>query len=92
MLEEQPVQSIRRDVEALKIAFYRIRRSEVEAARRRFLEEGGAEEDFAPAVDGAEVRSRSLSRSTAAAATSSSPTSKPKRKPISRSNSRLSRN
>ena len=32
MLEEQPVQSIRRDVEALKIAFYRIRRAEVEAA------------------------------------------------------------
>ena len=39
MLEEQPVQSIRRDVEALKIAFYRIRRAEVEAARRRFIEE-----------------------------------------------------
>ena len=60
MLEEQPVQSIRRDVEALKIAFYRIRRSEVEAARRRFLEEGGAEEDFAPAVDGAEVQLKEL--------------------------------
>ena len=41
MLEEQPVQSIRRDVEALKIAFYRIRR---------------AEEDFAPSVDGAEIQ------------------------------------
>ena len=34
MLEEQPVQSIRRDVEALKIAFYRIRRAE-EYRRRR---------------------------------------------------------
>ena len=56
MLEEQPVQSIRRDVEALKIAFYRIRRAEVEAARRRFVEEGGAEEDFAPSVDGAEIQ------------------------------------
>ncbi len=56
MLEEQPVQSIRRDVEALKIAFYRIRRAEVEAARRRFVEEGGAEEDFAPSADGAEVQ------------------------------------
>ncbi len=60
MLEEQPVQSIRRDVEALKIAFYRIRRAEVEAARRRFLEEGGAEEDFAPAVDGAEIQLKEL--------------------------------
>ena len=56
MLEEQPVQSIRRDVEALKIAFYRIRRAEVEAARRRFVEEGGAEEEFAPSVDGAEIQ------------------------------------
>ena len=51
MLEEQPVQSIRRDVEALKIAFYRIRRAEVETARRRFVEEG-----FAPSVDGAEIQ------------------------------------
>ena len=56
MLEEQPVQSLRRDVEALKLAFYRIRRAEVEAARRRFVEEGGAEEDFAPSVDGAEIQ------------------------------------
>ncbi len=60
MLEEQPVQSIRRDVEALKIAFYRIRRAEVEAARRKFIEEGGAEENFAPAVDGAEVQLKEL--------------------------------
>ena len=60
MLEEQPVQSIRRDVEALKIAFYRIRRAEVEAARRKFIEEGGAEEDFAPAVDGVEVQLKEL--------------------------------
>ncbi len=60
MLEEQPVQSIRRDVEALKIAFYRIRRTEVEAARRRFIEEGGAEENFAPSVDGAETQLKEL--------------------------------
>ena len=62
MIEEQPVQSLRRDVEALKIAFYRIRRAEVEAARRAFVEEGGAEEEFVPAVDGAEVRLKELFR------------------------------
>ena len=62
MLEEQPVQSIRRDVEALKIAFYRLRRAEVEAARRRFIEEGGAEEEFTPPVDGAEVQLKELFR------------------------------
>ena len=52
MLEEQPVQSLRREVEALKIAFYRLRRAEVEAARRRFIEEGGKEEDFRRPVPG----------------------------------------
>lgn len=62
MLEEQPVQSIRRDVEALKIAFYRLRRAEVEAARRRFVEEGGAEEEFTPAVDGVETQFKELFR------------------------------
>lgn len=62
MLEEQPVQSIRRDVEALKIAFYRLRRAEVEAARRRFVEEGGAEEDFTPSVDGVETQLKDLFR------------------------------
>ena len=62
MLEEQPVQSLRRDVEALKIAFYRLRRAEVEAARRRFIEEGGAEEEFTPPVDGAEVQLKELFR------------------------------
>ncbi|MDE6446471.1 MAG: DUF349 domain-containing protein [Alistipes sp.] len=60
MLEEQPVQAIRREVEALKIAFYRLRRSEVEAARRAFLESGGAEEAFEAPVDGAEVQLKEL--------------------------------
>ena len=60
MLEEQPVQSLRRDVEALKIAFYRIRRAEVEAAHRHFIAEGGAEEDFTPAVDGPEIQFKEL--------------------------------
>ncbi len=60
MLAEQPVQSIRRDAEALKIAFYRLRRAEVETARRAFIEGGGAEEAFVPTVDGAEVRLKEL--------------------------------
>lgn len=60
MLSEQPVQSLRREVEALKIAFYRLRRSEVEALRRAFQEEGGAEQDFLPPVDGAEVQFKEL--------------------------------
>ncbi len=60
MLAEQPVQAIRRDVEALKIAFYRLRRAEVETARRAFIDGGGSEEEFVPTVDGAEVRLKEL--------------------------------
>ena len=60
MLAEQPVQTLRREVEAIKIAFYRLRRSEVETARRAHLEAGGTEESFVPAVDGAEVRLKEL--------------------------------
>ena len=60
MLAEQPVQAIRRDVEALKIAFYRLRRAEVEAARRAFVESGEPEEAFAAPVDGMEVRLKEL--------------------------------
>ena len=60
LLEEQPIQTIRREVEALKIAFYRLRRAEVEAERRHFIEEGGAEEEFSPSVDGAEIQLKEL--------------------------------
>ena len=59
---------------------YRIRRAEVEAARRRFVEEGGAEGDFARF--GGRRRNPAQgasSRSTAVAATRSSPTSKPRK-------------
>lgn len=62
MLEEQPVQTLRRDVEVLKVAFYKLRRAEVEAARRAFVEAGGKEEEFTPAVDGSEARLKDLIR------------------------------
>ncbi len=62
MLEEQPVPALRRTVDQLKVAFYRIRRAEVEAARRAFLEAGGAEENFEVPTDEAEVRLKELFR------------------------------
>ncbi len=82
MIAERPVQTIRRDVEALKIAFYRLRRTEVEAMRRTFLEEGGAEEAFVPRSTAPRCASRSCSASTAACATNSSRDSRPRRRPI----------
>ena len=62
MLEERPVQSLRRDVEALKIAFYKLRRAESDAARRAFVEAGGAEGGFVSEPDPAELRFKDLFR------------------------------
>ncbi len=60
MLDEKPVQTLRRVVDQLKVAFYRIRRAEVDAARRQYLDEGGVEEQFTPPTDEAEVRLKEL--------------------------------
>ena len=62
MLEERPVQSLRRDVEALKIAFYKLRRAESDAARRAFVDAGGAEGEFVSEPDPAELRFKDLFR------------------------------
>lgn len=60
LLETKPVQSLRGDAEAIKIAFYKLRRAEVEAQRKEFLDAGGKEEEFSPSIDGAEVTLKEL--------------------------------
>ena len=60
MIEERPIQTLRKEVEALKIAFYKLRRAEVEAARRAFIEAGGAPEEFSSEADPAEARFKEL--------------------------------
>ena len=60
LLETKPVQNLRGDAEAIKIAFYKLRRAEVEAQRKEFLEAGGNEEEFSPSVDGEEVNLKEL--------------------------------
>ncbi|MEG1700543.1 MAG: DUF349 domain-containing protein [Alistipes sp.] len=60
MIQELPVQAIRRDVEALKIAFYRLRRLEIEVARQAFVEQGGLEAEFAAAADNVEIQFKEL--------------------------------
>lgn len=60
LLETKPVQSLRGDAEAIKISFYKLRRAEVEAQRKEFVEAGGKEEEFTPAVDGDEVTLKEL--------------------------------
>ncbi len=59
-LRERPVQTLRRDVEALKIAFYKQHRTDIEAEKRTFLENGGKEEEFTPTPDDCETRLKEL--------------------------------
>ncbi len=60
LLETKPVQGLRGDAEAVKIAFYKLRRAEVEAQRKEFLDAGGNEEEFTTSIDGAEVNLKEL--------------------------------
>ena len=60
LLSTQPVQIIRNDAEAIKVAFYKIYRGETEQLRRQFVEAGGQIEQFVPPTDAAEQRLKEL--------------------------------
>ena len=60
LLEQEPVQTLRKSVEAIKIAFYKQHRAEVDAARKAFEAEQGDCAEFVPAVDALEVRLKDL--------------------------------
>ena len=60
LLAERPVQEIRREVEAVKVAFYKRHHAETDAARKAFVEQGGNEADFVPEADACEARLRDL--------------------------------
>ena len=51
MLAERPVQDLRGEVEAVKIAFYKAGRAGIEAQRAAFLAAGGEAETFTPAAN-----------------------------------------
>ena len=59
-IESEPVQTLRPTVEAIKIAFYKQHRAKVEAERKRFIEQGGNEEEFKPEADALEIRFKEL--------------------------------
>jgi hypothetical protein len=52
--------AVRNTVEAIKQAFYKLRRLETDEAQKVFIAEGGLEEDFKPAVDEAEEKLKEL--------------------------------
>ena len=51
---------IRSVVEALKQAFYKLKRTETEETKKQFIEAGGSEEDFKPEEDALEERLKEL--------------------------------
>ncbi len=62
LLATRAVASLRQEAEALKIAFYKRHRADIEAQRRDFIAAGGSEEAFVPATDDAENRLKELLR------------------------------
>ena len=59
-IESEPVQRLRSVVEAIKIAFYKQHRSNIEAERKAFVEAGGTEEEFTPQPSEQEARFKEL--------------------------------
>ncbi len=60
LLENRPVQTLRYDVEAVKVAFYKKHRAEVNTLKAKFVEEGGLEEEFVAPADSDEIRLKEL--------------------------------
>ena len=60
LLATRPVQTLRRDAEAIKVAFYKNYRAEIDQLRRMFVESGGKIEDFVPSTDDNEQRLKAL--------------------------------
>lgn len=62
IIAERPVQDIRREVEAIKIAFYKRHRAEVDALRKAFAAEHGEDAEFSMEPDVYESRLKDLLR------------------------------
>lgn len=60
MLNERAIHTLRRDVESAKMAFNKLHREDIEVARTAFIEAGGVEEEFVPAVDSFEIQFKEL--------------------------------
>ncbi len=56
LLAERPVQQIRREAEAVKVAFYKLHRADYEQQRKAFVEAGGRVEEFVARPDVDEAR------------------------------------
>ncbi len=59
-LSSANIQALRKDVELIKIAFYKVHRTEIEMLKKVFIENGGTEEAFVPTIDSLEARLKEL--------------------------------
>jgi hypothetical protein len=59
-VSEEPSAELRNEVEALKVAFYKIHRADMDARRKAFIEENGAEAEYKVQTDEAEIRFKEL--------------------------------
>ena len=57
---EEPSAELRSEVEALKVAFYKLHRADVEERRKAFFQENGVDAEYTPQTDEAEVRFKEL--------------------------------
>ncbi len=60
LIEENPVEEIRRQVEAIKASFYKLRNAEIQELKQAFLAEGNEEVLFEPETDPAESELKDL--------------------------------
>ena len=59
-VSEEPSTELRGEVEALKVAFYKVHRADIEARRKTFFEENGTDAEYQPQTDEAETRFKEL--------------------------------
>jgi hypothetical protein len=62
LIDSDSVNSIREEVEAIKVSFYKRHKAEIEQKRKRFMQEGGDVEDFDPGEDKEELIFKELYR------------------------------
>jgi len=59
-VSEKPSAELRTEVEALKVAFYKLHRADMEERRKIFFQENGVDAEYTPHTDDAEVRFKEL--------------------------------
>lgn len=60
LVEADEVATVRDDVEAIKVAFYKKHKVDVDAQRKAFITEGGNSEEFTPESDGLELKLKEI--------------------------------